>query len=85
MESCSEKKTRPDWTTDTYLLASPGPGGEQPAGALWFLEEKVVSEQEEEKHWSSSILSSFISSLEDREWQIIQDRMVEAVSNSDPN
>ncbi|GLD54881.1 uncharacterized protein AKAME5_000744400 [Lates japonicus] len=57
----------------------------QQAALMLFLEEKVLTDQkEEEDDLNPAVLSSFIGSLEDREWQSIQDRMVELVSNSNP-
>ncbi|GLD67898.1 uncharacterized protein AKAME5_001922200 [Lates japonicus] len=53
----------------------------QQAALMLFLEEKVLFDHEEEDLISAK-LSSFIDSLEDREWQSLQDRMVEQMSQT---
>ncbi|XP_050925069.1 uncharacterized protein LOC127142018 [Lates calcarifer] len=54
----------------------------QQAALMLFLEEKVLFDCKEEEDLISAMLSSFIGSLEDREWQSLQDRMVEQMSQT---
>lgn len=68
-ESSGENRTGQDQTTDPLTRLPPR------AAVMWFLEEKVLSEWEAEDR-SSTVLSSFISSLEDRERQSVQDRIL---------
>lgn len=61
---------------------SPRPRNEDRAAALRYVAESVLSEKEEEEEEDIcfNILSSFINSLDDRQWETIRDRMREPVS-----
>ncbi|XP_028446096.1 uncharacterized protein LOC114563428 [Perca flavescens] len=63
---------------------SPRPRNEDRAAALRFVAESVLSErkeeEEEEKDICFNILSSFINSLDDRQWETIRDRMREPLT-----
>ncbi|GLD54982.1 uncharacterized protein AKAME5_000753500 [Lates japonicus] len=54
----------------------------QQAALMLFLEEKVLTDLKEEEDPNPAMLSSFIGSLEDREWRSLQDRMVELISQT---
>ncbi|GLD54931.1 uncharacterized protein AKAME5_000749100 [Lates japonicus] len=73
-ETSEDQTSDQDQTTD--LLA-------QQAALMMFLGEKVLTDRkEEDDDPNPAVLSPFIGSLEDREWQSVQDRMVELMSQT---
>lgn len=84
MDGGGEMKTSETRSTNTGSVLSPTPRCEARAAALRYVAETVLSErreEEEEEDLCSSILSSFISNLEDRQWDSIRERMRQPVSD----
>ncbi|XP_032383346.1 uncharacterized protein LOC116696442 [Etheostoma spectabile] len=75
MEFCVSRGASPD---------SPRPRNEDRAAALRFVAESVLSErkEKEEEDICFNILSSYINSLDDRQWETIRDRMREPLTQA---
>ncbi|XP_034738860.1 uncharacterized protein LOC117951317 [Etheostoma cragini] len=76
MEACVSLGASPDSTT---------PRNEDRAAALRFVAESVLSERKEKEEQEDicfNILSSFINSLDDRQWETIRDRMREPLTQA---
>ncbi|GLD52245.1 uncharacterized protein AKAME5_000517400 [Lates japonicus] len=71
--TAQDQTSNQDQTTDPLT---------QQAALMLFLEEKVLIDREEEEDLISAMLSSFIGSLEDNEWQSLQERMVAQMSQT---
>ncbi|XP_042274280.1 uncharacterized protein LOC121901517 isoform X1 [Thunnus maccoyii] len=85
MEGGGETQTRVDRSTGTRSLLLPASRSERRAAATTFLAEMVLSDEEEgeeEELLCSDILSSFINSLQDQQWERIRERMREPLTQA---